>query len=129
MKKHYDNIQNSDLLDLFPSKDFRLIKEEHKKIPGGISEIPVIIDLKKPFAKTLSFKTPWDYELYGFVKCKQTLFQKTGYNNTVKITISDWDDKFTVVFEDKDGTESPIYSMEKDYVKQILEECRKPEIL
>lgn len=129
MKKHYDNIQNSDLLDLFPAEDFRLVREEHRKIPCGVSEIPVIIDMKKPFSKMLSFKTPWDCELYGFVKCKKELFEKTGYDNTVKITVSDWDKKFTLIFEDQDGHEEPVYSVEKTALKELLENCRKPEKL
>ncbi|MFI3324597.1 MAG: hypothetical protein R3Y35_00305 [Clostridia bacterium] len=129
MKKHYDNILESELLDLFPSEHFRLVMTEDRKVPCGVSEIPVIIDMKKQFAKSLSFKTPWDCELFGFVKCKNTLFKKTGYANTVKITMSDWDDNFTLIFEDEDGNESPIYNMDKEYVKTLLEECIKPKKL
>ncbi len=129
MGNHYENIRNANGLDLFPAKDFRLIAEENRVVPGGNSEIPVIIDMKADFAKTLSFPTPWDHELYGFLKCKASLYGKTGYDNTVKITLSEWDDRFTAIFEDKKGKEEPIYSIEKSDVKELLENCRKPDKL
>ncbi len=129
MKNHYENIKNSNLLDLFPIEDFRLVREEHRKIPCGISEIPITIDMKRTFSKMLSFKLPWDCELHGFVKCKKKLFEKTGYDNTVKITISDWDEKFTIIFEDEKGHEEPVYSVEKAEMKTLLENCIKPEKL
>lgn len=130
MKKyHYNNIENADGMDLFPVEDFRLIPEEAREVPCGISEIPVKVDMHKKFAKSLSFKTSWDFELYGFVKCKKILFSKTGCDDTVSIHISDWDDKFIVIFENKDGDEKPVYSVKNDYVKNLLDKCIKPERL
>lgn len=129
MKTHYAEIKNSDMLDLFPAEDIRLIRDQHKHIPGGISEISIKIDMKKAFAKKLSFKTPWDNEIFGFVKCKNKLFGKTGTQETAQITITDCDDSFTVIFEDTKGNESPVFKMDSDYVKNMLEACRKPESL
>lgn len=129
MTKRYEKIQKIELSKLFPVEDFRLVREEHRKIPGGISEIFIKVDLKKDFAKKLNFKAPWDGELYAFVKCKKELFKATGYDNTKKITITDWDDEFVIVFEDNKGHEEPIYSVEKNELKDLLENCRKPEKL
>lgn len=129
MAKHYENIENSMLLELIPISDFRLIREEQRKIFHGYSEIPVTIDLKKTFADDLGFQVPWDNELYGFVKCKQKLFLKTGYDNTGKITISDWENKIILIFEGSDGTEGPIYAVEKTDLKELLEKCMKPKKL
>ncbi len=129
MTKRYENVKSAELLDLMPVDDFRLVHEEQRKTVKGYSEIPVILDLKKAFAKTLNFKVPWDNELYGFLKCKKDLFAKTGYDNTAKITVSDWDDKIILIFEGTDGSEGPVYQIEKEYLKTLLDGCRKPEKL
>ncbi|MFI3313202.1 MAG: hypothetical protein R3Y62_04880 [Eubacteriales bacterium] len=129
MKKRYEHIEPKRMEELFPKEYFRLIPEAYKKIPGGATEIPVKVDLKKSFAKTLNFSVPWDGELYGFVRYKAELFEKTGYDNTVAITISDWDNQFTLIFEDDKGNEKPVYSTSKEDIKTLLEGCIKPEKL
>ncbi len=129
MTKRYEKIQAIELNKLFRVDNFRLIREEHRKVPGGISEIAIKVDLKKDFAKKLNFKTPWDGELYAFVNCKKVLFKTTGYDNTKKITISEWDEKFVVIFEDNNVHEEPIYSIDKVEFKHLLENCRKPDTL
>ncbi len=129
MAQRFEDVKKIDLAEIFQVKDFRLIREEHRKIKGGISEIPVKVDLKKEFAKSLNFKAPWDGEFYGFIKCKYDLFKKTGYDNTKRITIVDWDSHCVMIFEDDKGNEEPIYSASKDELKKLLENCRKPEKL
>lgn len=129
MSSRYVNIQKIELSKLFDVKDCRLIREEHRKIPGGISEIPIKFDIKKDFTSKLNFKIPWDGEVYAFVKGKKKLFGTTGYDNTRKITISDWDSHFVIIFEDDKGNEEPIYSAEKSDVKYLLENCRRPQTL
>lgn len=129
MKKRYDHITPKEISQLFPAEYLRLVPEIYKKIPGGVTEIPVIIDMKKAFAKSLNFLVPWDGELYGFVRYKAELFEKTGYSNTVKITMVDWENHFTLIFEDDQGNEKPVYSAEKSDIKALLEACRKPEAL
>lgn len=126
MKKRYQDIAPKRLEELFPTEYFRLIPEIYKVIPGGVTEIPVKIDMKKLFAKNLNFPVPWDGELYGFVRYKDELFAKTGYDNTVHITISDWDNQFTLIFEDDQGNEKPVYSTSKEDIKTLLEGCTKP---
>ncbi|MFI3227596.1 MAG: hypothetical protein R3Y09_09320 [Clostridia bacterium] len=129
MTKRYDSVESVDMEKLFPSNYFRLINGVDRKMPKGYSEIPVKIYLKKNFVKDLSFKVPWDGELYGFVRNKVQLFEKTGYDNTVLITISDWEDKFTIIFEDAHGIEKPVYDVNYNEMKALLEECIKPEKL
>ncbi len=126
MKKHYTDITPKQISDLFPAEYLRLVPEAYKKIPGGVTEIPVVIDLKKTFAKSLNFPVPWDGELYGFIRYKAELFDKTGYDNTVKITMVDWENQFTLIFEDDKGNEKPVYSTNKADMKVLLEACRRP---
>ncbi len=129
MKKRFDDVVEIKLSEIFAVNDFRLIREEHRNLLGGVSEIPISIDLKKDFAKSLDFEAPWDGELYGYIKCKKELFKKTGFDNTKKITIVDWDSHIIIIFEDEDGNEKPIYSVTKNELKYLLENCRKPEKL
>ncbi len=129
MKKRYDNITKAQLGVVLPSKYFRLVNAENRKQPYGISEIPVLIDLKKDFGKYLSFDIPWDGELYGFLRGKSELFEKIKTDMVAKATISNWDDNFVLIFERADGTEGPVYSIEKSEVIKLLEECIKPESL
>lgn len=129
MNNHYGDIRKASIFDLFSANDFRLVRAEDSNQSCGISEIYVKIYIKKPFAKNLSFSTQWDGELHGFVKCKYNLYEKTGFDNTVKITFSDWDNMFAVIFEDKEGNERPVYSVSHKDIEKLLEECIKPEKL
>lgn len=129
MTKPYESVDSVQISKLFPFDYFRLINSVDRKMPKGYSEIPVKMYLKKKFIKNLDFKVPWDGELYGFIRNKAQLFEKTGYDNTVLITISDRDDKFSVIFEDANGIEKPVYTVSCDEIKSLLEECIKPEML
>ncbi len=129
MRKHYDNVAAGKLSELIPSNRFRLVDVLSRKQPHGISEIPVSIDLKKGFGKNLSFAIPWDGELYGFLRNKSLLFENIGADDIVRATINNWDDSFLLVFENKNGDEDPVYSVEKDEVIALLEECMKPQSL
>lgn len=127
MTKRYDEIQPIVLAKFFAVDDFRMIRQADLEFPGGLSEIPIKVDLKKAFAKQLDFDAPWDGEMYAFIKCKQELFKKTGYDNTVQITMSDWEENITIIFEDAQGNEKPVYSTSKEELRYLLENCRKPE--
>ncbi len=129
MKKRYDNITKVQLEFVLPSNYFRLVNAENRKQPHGISEIPVLIDLKKDFGRNLSFNIPWDGELYGFLRGKNKLFEKINNDMVAKATINNWDNGFVIIFESKNGTEGPVYSIEKSEVIKLLEECIKPESL
>ncbi len=129
MNKHYNDIELSSLNQIFPNKYFRLISSDFKKISYGISEIPVSIDLKKGFSKELSFKIPWDGELYGFVRNKSEIFKNIDSDKAVKLTISNWDNKFILIFEDEKGNPDKVFSVSKADIVKMLEECMKPPTL
>lgn len=116
------------LSEYIPAKLFRTILPEQRHTPCGISELPVEIQLKKAFAKTLSFKVPWDGLMYGFVRGKKDIFAKLGDFAARHVSIQDWDDRFLLLFEGADkGSEKPFFVSPAD-VKELLENClRVPE--
>lgn len=126
-KKHYENAADAKLSDIFSAEDFRLVPAEFKKAPCGYSEIFAEVDIKQDFAQKLSFDVPWDGELYGYLRNKSKLYSKLGKDTAVKVTLSDWDDKFAVIFEDKNGKEDPVFYVDPNEVKELLEKCMKPE--
>ncbi len=128
-KPRYKNAKQEKLSTLFTSDLFRLIPSRLTHLNYGVSEIPVYINIKKEFSKTLSFKTPWDGDMYGYVRNKQNLFKLIGNDTLVKINISDWDDKFVVAFELKDGREDPVLYVSMAEIKDLLENCLRPKKL
>ena len=60
------------LLSYFDPKKFRLIPADAQMFPGGISEVPVHINLHADFGKQLDFDTRNLQKLYGFgTECSQ----------------------------------------------------------
>ncbi len=126
MRKHYDEVKACKLSDIFKISHFRLVNYEEKDIPHGISELVVVLDLKKDFGKKLSYKIPWDGQLFGFVRSKNEVYQNIEAQGATKLTISDWDDKCMIIFEDKNGKEGPVFSVDKEDIVDLLEKCRRP---
>ncbi len=126
MRKHYDEIKECKLSDIFLPNQFRLVNYEEKDVPHGISEIVVLMDLKKDFGKKLSYKIPWDGQLFGFVRNKKQIYKNIGTNTPKKLTISDWDDKCVFIFEDENGKEGPVFSVSKEEIADMLEKCIRP---
>ncbi len=126
MKKHYSEIKECRLTEIFPGEHFRLVDYEDIGVPHGISEIPVVIDLKKGFKGKLSFPISWDGELFGFVRNKREIYQNIGSDTGVKITINNWDNGFVLVFEDKDGKEGPVFKVSEKDIIDMLEKCMRP---
>ena len=125
MANPYNNAPTVTLSDYIPSKLFRTVLPEQRHTPCGISEVPIEIQIKEPFAKTLSFWVPWDGLLYGFVRRKKELLSKLGDVSAIKlISLEDWDDKFLLLFDcDKDG-EKPFF-VSAESVRVLLENCRR----
>ena len=55
--QHYADAPTVKLEDYIPVKMFRTVHRTEADLPGGITEIKVIIDIERPFAKKLSFRT------------------------------------------------------------------------
>lgn len=129
MANPYKNAPTVRLSEYIPAKRFRTILPEQRHTPCGISELPVEIQLKKAFSKTLSFKVPWDGLLYGFVRGKKDIAGTLGDFSEIKhISLQDWDSEFLLLFEGEDkGTEKAFF-VSGDDVRELLENClRVPE--
>ena len=116
-------------LDEFITPDrFRTILPECRKIGGGVSEIPVEIHTKPPFTKSLSFNVGWDGIIYGYVRGKKEISAKLGGTPIIaKIAVTDWDDRFLMVFEGNENEEIPFF-VKSNEVRYLLENClRVPE--
>lgn len=129
MNKRYQSAVAATLKDIFPTEHFRLVPAIYKDVPRGYSEITVDVDIKKTLAKKLSFPTPWDGNLYGFVRSKGDIFSIVEKDDIVKITFADWDDKFVMIFEDSNHHEEPVYIISTQEVVELLEGCMKPSTL
>lgn len=129
MANPYKNAPTVRLSEFIPAKRFRTILPEQRHTPCGISELPVEIQLKKAFSKTLSFKVPWDGLLYGFVRGKKDIAGTLGDFSDIKhISLQDWESEFLLLFEGEDkGTEKAFF-VSPDDVRELLGNClRVPE--
>lgn len=127
-KSHYSNAVEATLEDyaIIPSR-FRTVLASQRKIPSGLSEIPVELELQKKFIDTLSFEVQWDGLMYGYIRRRADVEQKTG-GVIKKVIIADWDDKFVAVFEQVGGEERPVLYLTPGDVRHLLENClRVPE--
>ena len=111
------------LSDLIRPDKFRTVTYEQLRYPGGITEIPVEILLKKDTAKRLSFKVPRDGMLYGFARIRPTVKERFGAENAM-MYINDWDDKFVMVFE-LDGKSEKAFFITADEIVYLLENCMR----
>ncbi|MGN1114168.1 MAG: hypothetical protein ACI4RC_03470 [Oscillospiraceae bacterium] len=125
-KKHYEYAKQAKLAEYFTPFNFRLIPSSVREMPHGISEIPIEIDIEKKFAKSLSYSTPWDGTIYGFVNNKKILLQKINKTEIKKISITDWEGSFGIIFESNDGKEDPVLIVSPEEVRTLLENCLKP---
>lgn len=129
MANPYKNAPTVRLSDYIAVKRFRTILPEQRHTPCGVSELPVEIQLKKTFAKSLSFKVPWDGLLYGFVRGKKDIAEKLGDFVAVKlISLQDWEHSFLLLFEGEDKGAEKAFFVSADDVRELLENClRVPE--
>lgn len=125
MADSYRNAQSVRLADYIPADKFRTILSKQRHMEGGVSEIPVEIHTKKPFADTLSFNIEWDGIVYGFVRGRNEISEKLSGFDVKKITVSDWDDKFQLLFEGEKETDEIPFFVTGEEVRELLENCRR----
>lgn len=129
--RHYENAENVVLADYIPSDHFRTILYADRKIPCGLTEIPVELELNEKFIKRLSFPIKGTGSIYGFVRRNAILkgLDSSGTENQIKsISLHDWDNQFVLIFERQDGKENPVFYVESEEVQALLENClRVPE--
>lgn len=127
VNEHYSNMRNVSLFDFLSSECTRTIPSEVRDLPFGISEIPIEFNLKKAILKKLSFKTPQDGILYGYVKPKELIKKRLNIQSELKnITISEWDNVFVLVFETEKDSETIAFYINQDDVIKLLESCLRP---
>lgn len=126
MANPYNNAPTVKPAEFIPAKLFRTILSEQRHTPGGISELPVEIQLKETFAKTLSFNVPWDGLLYGFVRGKKDIVGRLeDFDEVKRISLQDWDDRFLLMFESGDKDAEKAFFVSRDEVRELLENCRR----
>lgn len=125
MADSYRNAQSVRLADYIPAEKFRTILSKQRHMEGGVSEIPVEIHMKKLFADTLSFYVEWDGIVYGFVRGKKEISEKLSGFDVKRITVSDWDDKFQLLFEGEKETDEMPFFVTGEEVRELLEKCRR----
>ena len=127
--KTYANAKTVELADYIPADKFRTVHRTEADLPGGISEIKVVIDIEKPLAKKLSFRTSSSGIIHGYVRMNdllRSINKKTDESDTVKcITINDWGNRALMVIEmEKQGVEMPMF-VSTDELIYLLEHCIK----
>lgn len=125
MADSYKNAKSVKLADYIPADKFRTILSKQRHMEGGVSEIPVEIHMKRLFADTLSFYVEWDGIVYGFVRGKKDILEKLSGFDVKRIIISDWDDKFQLLFEGEKATDEIPFFVTGEEVRELLENCRR----
>ena len=124
------------LLSFFDPKKFRLIPADAHLFSGGISEIPVHINLHSGFAKQLDFDTRNLQKLYGFgIICREMILVNQGeYYSQERggkirlVELNDCGELWIMKFDFFDAS-SKLYAGERNMVKNLLNQARKPAFL
>ena len=124
------------LLSFFDPKKFRLIPADAHLFSGGISEIPVHINLHFGFAKQLDFDTRNLQKLYGFgIICREMILVNQGeYYSQERggkirlVELNDCGELWMMKFDFFDAS-SKLYAVERNMVKNLLNQARKPAFL
>ena len=124
------------LLSFFDPKKFRLIPADAHLFSGGISEIPVHINLHFGFAKQLDFDTRNLQKLYGFgIICREMILVNQGEyysqergGKILLVELNDCGELWIMKFDFFDAS-SKLYAVERNMVKNLLNQARKPAFL
>lgn len=124
------------LLSFFDPNKFRLIPADAHLFSGGISEIPVHINLHFGFAKQLDFDTRNLQKLYGFgIICREMILVNQGeYYSQERggkirlVELNDCGELWIMKFDFFDAS-SKLYAVERNMVKNLLNQARKPAFL
>ncbi len=126
--EHYANAPTVKLEDYIPVKMFRTVHRTEAELPGGITEIKVVVDIERPLAKKLSFKTSSSGRIHGFVRMNELLKSvntKVDNGSTVRrITLNDWGNRALMVIEMEDDSEKAFFVPISQLI-DLLENCRK----
>ena len=131
MSEKYKGAVDIQLDDLIPIENFRTIDRKSKDVPCGISEIPIIININKDFARKLNFKTATSGKIYAFTRMNEKLqvldgtYTSKDRGGLIKnIIINDWDERFILIIEMANNEEKAFY-IDSNEIKNLLENCLK----
>ena len=126
--QHYADAPTVKLEDYIPAKLFRTVHRTEAELPGGITEVKVIIDIERPLAKKLSFRTSSSGRIHGFVRMNDLLKSintKADKGSTIRrITINDWGNKALMVIEMENDNEEAFF-VPIGQLTDLLENCRR----
>ncbi len=126
--EHYAGAPTVKLEEYIPAKLFRTVHRTEAELPGGITEIRVIIDIERPLAKKLSFRTSSSGRIHGFVRMNDLLKSintKADKGSTIRrITVNDWGTKALMVIEMEDDSEKAFFVPISQLIN-LLENCRR----
>lgn len=126
--QHYADAPTVKLEDYIPAKLFRTVHRTEAELPGGITEVKVIIDIERPLAKKLSFRTSSSGRIHGFVRMNDLLKSintKADKGSTIRrITINDWGNKALMVIEMENDNEKAFF-VPIAQLTDLLENCRR----
>lgn len=121
------------LSDYFNPMYFRLVPADASKVPGGISEVPVYINIHPDFAKSLNFITNNLHSFFAFaiMSPKVKEINKSNYYSPSRggclklVELNDCGELWIVKFEFFDETKK-LYAVKKEELPPLLNRCRKP---
>lgn len=121
------------LADYFDPKCFRLVPADAASVPGGISEVPVHINIHPEFEKYLKFDTKHLQQFFAFAimgeelkKINKSDFYSPVRGGTLKlIELNDCGELWIIKFEYFDDTQK-LYAVKKEEIPPVLNNCRKP---
>jgi len=122
--------------DYLTSKTFRIIPADLSYIKGGISEVPVILNIHPEFCKTLNFDIRKLQKLYAFSIMGKKLtelndgpYYSETYGGKLKsLELNDCGDLWILKIEWLDDTKK-LYAVKAEEVTELLNYCRKPVII
>lgn len=122
--------------DYLSSKTFRIIPADLVYIKGGISEVPVTLNIHPEFCDKLNFDIRKLQKLFAFSIIGKKLeelnegpyYSQERGGKLKSIELNDCGDVWIINFEWFDGTKK-LYSVKTDEVAELLNYCRKPVII
>lgn len=124
------------LSDYFDAGKFRIVPADVAHFHGGISEVPVAINIHPDFSKKLNFDTNnlQHFSAFAIMVKKTKEINGGDYYSPARsgklkvIELNDCGDLWIVKFEFFDDTKK-LYTIKADEVPPLLNACRKPVLL
>lgn len=132
----YIDISETNLSDYITSDRFRTVMPDCRNVPMGISEIAVLIELKKHSKlkgkKGFPLCFQEENQIYGFLRPDVYLKEKLSEiqdGKKVLLLLNEFDkQRFLLIFRQPDGTEQPMFFVKLNDVAALLETCRNPKL-